>query len=582
MLIEVLLLNLDGFSMRPLTVELSDALVGGRIDKISQQSKSSITMSVRQPGKNFLLQISLNPQNPSARIISQPLENLPEPPAFCMLLRKKLESGRIAQIKQHELDRLIFIEVDTLGASNKIETTTLALELMGKYSNIILIENGIIVDALKKIGTNISRVRTVLPNQPYQLPPAQNKLDIFSTPIVDIVTRIKSEASLRLDKAIMNTCQGFGPVTTKEVIFTAGLKNTLQVEEVENFETLQTALIKIREACANPSPCFITDSNKKILAVSSFIISYLSVDNNTNSQQSVTLNTFDTISQMLETADSLIGSYVPPDKERFNKLVHNELKRATNKITVLQKELDEADNADKWRIYADNLLTYQYNFKDHADDEIEVIDIYSEDGNLLKIPLDRRVTIAANVQSFYKKYDKLKRSKAYITQQIQNCRDEINYLESVEHSLIASTTLSDINEIKMELIAGRYLKDERKKTATSKKAEPFIFKAEDGSEIIVGKNNYQNDRLRKGAAPDDVWLHTKDIPGSHVILKTGGLEPSEQTLIEAAKIAARFSQAQDSSNVPVDYTLCRYVKKPNGSKPGFVIFTNQHTLYVTP
>ena len=438
---------------------------------------------------------------------------------------------------------------------------TLAIELIGKYSNVILVENDIIIDALKKIGNNSSRVRTVLPNQPYQMPPAQDKLDLFKTPIEEIINKIKSFSDLRIDKAIMNTIQGFGPITTKEAVFLAD----------DDIEKLSKTLIDIRETCNNPTPCIVIDENKKILAISAFKIHYLTEGH---------LQTFDTISEMLEFADSLIGGYIPPDKERFGKLIRNELKRATNKIAVLEKELAEAENADDWRIRADNLLTYQYNLKDHADDEVSVVNIYSETGEMIKIPLDRRITIAANVQAFYKKYDKLKRSTQHINTQIEQCRDEIDYLETIEHSLTASTTLAEIDEIKSELIAGRYLKDGRKKTASSKKAQPFTFKSDDGTEILVGKNNYQNDRLRQTADPNDIWFHTKDIPGSHVILKCGGIAPTDETLITAAKIAAHFSKAQGSSKVPVDYVACRFVKKPSGSKPGFVIFTNQKTVYV--
>ena len=568
-------LNLDGFSMRPLTIELSDELVGGRIDKITQQSKTSIIFAVRQPGNNLLLQLSINPQNPSARLIKKPLENLPEPPTFCMVLRKRLEAGRIAAVRQYGLDRIIFIDVDTIGTENKIETLTLVVELIGKYSNIILLDNGLIVDALKKIGTNSSRVRTVLPNQNYQLPPEQDKLDIFNKSIEDVINRIKLDGDQRIDKALMNTCQGFGPLTTKEVIYNAGLPNNIKIANLDHadFESLANSLNEVKLACENPTPCYVVDDNNKILAVSAFKLNHLTTGK---------LKTFDTISEMLETADAVTGSYVPPDKERLSKLVRNELKRASNKITVLEKELAEAENADDWRIKADNLLTYQYELKDHADDEINVINIYSETGEKILIPLDKKITIAANVQAFYKKYDKCKRSIQYIKEQIQLCADEISYLETIEHSLTASTTLAEIDEIKAELISQRYIKEERKKTASSKKASPFIFHAADGSEILVGKNNYQNDRLRRNADNNDIWLHTKEIPGSHVILKTGGVEPSEETILTAAKIAAYFSKAQSSSNVPVDYTACRFVKKPSGAKPGFVIFTNQHTVYVTP
>ncbi len=567
-------MNLDGFSMRPLTIELSNSLVGGRIDKITQQSKTSICLQIRQPGENFLLQVSVNPQNPSAQLIKNSIENLPEPPTFCMVLRKNLEAGRIANIRQYEVDRVILIDVDTLN-SGKIETLTLIVELVGKYSNIILTSDGIIIDALKKIGTNNSRVRTVLPNQNYQLPPPQDKLDLFKTPIEDVINRIKSDDSLRIDKAVMNVCQGFGPVTVKEVIFNAGLSNDVKISELDaaDFDSLKTALIDVITACKSPTPCMIVSDDKKVLAISSFKLNMPLAGN---------LQTFNTISEMLEAANNLIGSYVPPDKEIFERLVRNELKRAKNKISVLEKELDQAENADDWRILADNLLTYQYNLKDHADDEINVINIYSETGESIKIPLDKKITITANVQAFYKKYDKLKRSSEYINEQIALCHEEINYLESIEHSLTASTTLAEIDEIKSELIAGRYLKESRKKSASSKKAKPFVFHTADGTEIIVGKNNYQNDKIRQSADPNDIWLHTKDIPGSHVILKTGGIEPNEETLLTAAKIAAYFSQYKDSSNVPVDYTACKFVKKPSGSKPGFVIFFNQHTIYVTP
>ena len=547
-------MNLDGFSMRPLTLELEKSLVGGRVDKITQQNKANLTLTIRQPGKTFLLRISLAPQNPSVHILSKSPENLPEPPTFCMVLRKNLEGGRIAAIRQHELDRIIFIDVDSIGAGGRIQTFTLAAELIGKYSNLILINDGQILDALKKIGSNSSRVRTVLPNQAYQMPPAQDKLDIFACNVEKIIERIKSDESARLDKAIMNSCQGFGPNTAKEVAYLAEQTN------------LADALIAIRE---NPTPCMIQDDAGKVLAISAVKLNHLRGN----------VRTFDTLSELLEVADELAGSYVPPDKERFAKLVNNELRRATNKISVLENELAAADNADDWRIRADNLSTYRYQFKDHADDSITVQNIY--DGNDISIPLDKKLTIAANVQAFYKKYDKLKRSTKFIAEQIKICREEIIYLESIAHSLTASTTLADIDEIRTELIAGGYLKDAKKRTALSKKPQPLKFISLDGTEILIGKNNAQNDRLTfKIAAPDDLWLHTKDITGSHVIIRSSNV--SDETLLLAAELAAHFSKAQNSSKVPVDYVQCKFVKKPSGAKPGFVVFTNQRTIYVTP
>ncbi len=545
-------MNLDGLSMRPLVFELKNLLIGGRIDKITQHNKVTFTFTIRQPGKTFLLKISVAPQNPAIYIAKNSLENLPEPPTFCMVLRKNLENGRISDIRQHQLDRIIFFDVDTIGIGGKIQTLTLSIELIGKYSNIILLDNEKIIDALKKIGTNSSRVRTILPNQIYQLPPAQNKFDIFSVNLDEIVK------NLQPDKSIMNFFQGFGPQTTQEIIFQSnsiGLKNSLK---------------KILQNINNPTPCII-ENNGKILAVSALNLNYL--DGNKK--------IFATISEMLEVADEIAGSYTPPDKEKFLKLVHNELKRATNKISVLENELVNAESADNFRIFADNLSTYRYQIQDHADDEVTVTNIYSEIGEKITIPLDKKVTINANVQNFYKKYDKLKRSTHHILQQIELCREEIIYLESVEHSLNSCESLAEIDEIKNELIIGGYFKENRKKTASSKKSEPFKFFAPDGTEILIGKNNSQNDRLTfKIAAPNDIWLHTKEITGSHVIIRCDGIVPSEETLIFAAKLAVKFSKSAGSSKVPVDYTFCKFVKKPSGAKPGFVIFTNQKTIYV--
>ena len=542
--------------MRPLVLELSRELVGGRIDKITQQSRASLAMTIRQPGRTLLVQLSINPQNPAIYIASRAAENLPEPPTFCMVLRKNLENGRIAAIRQLGLDRVIMIEIDTLG-SGGIETFTLTVELVGKYSNVILAKEGMIIDALKKIGTNSSRVRTVLPNQAYVPPPAQGKLDLFETPIEEISARIESDPSARLDKRLMNVCQGFGPLTAREAAFRA--------------EDVETTLLDLKNA--EPVPTLIVDANGKVTAISSLELKHVADGKRLQ---------FATMSEMLEAADRLIGSYVPPDKDVFNRLLKNELKRATNKIEVLKKELAESENAADWKILADNLLTYQYRIEDHAADEIEVENIYSESGKRIKIPLDRRLTVASNVQTLYKKYDKLKRGAKFIEEQIEKCAEEIAYLETIEHSLTTAATLADIDEIRAELTAGGYVKPNAKRAASSKKSQPIMLRAPDGTEILVGKNNVQNDRLRQSASPNDLWLHTKDIPGSHVILKCGDVFPSEETLIYAAKVAAHYSQARGSSNVPVDYVKCRALKKPSGSRPGFVVFVGQKTLFVTP
>ena len=292
---------------------------------------------------------------------------------------------------------------------------------------------------------------------------------------------------------------------------------------------------------------------------------------------------FPDMSKMLVRADSLIGSYSPPDKERFQKLVKNELRRAQNKREKLLTEAAEAKNADEFRKKADTLTTYQHQLADHQDDEVALPDVYSENGKHVSIALDRRLTVRQNIDDYYKKYSKLRRAEKLLAEQIAACEENIHYLKSIELSLISCTELSEIADIRAELIASGILRESQKKKAGEKTSKPFRFFAEDGAEILVGKNNSQNDRLTFHiASRDDLWLHAKDIPGSHVIIRTGGAAPNEQTLLLAASLAAYFSQASESSNVPVDYTYCRFVKKPSGAKPGFVIFTHQKTLTVTP
>lgn len=571
-------MSLDGISMHPLAIELDRAVAGGRIDRINQPSKQSIVMSLRLPGKNVLLHITINPQNPAMHLIDKAPENPPEPPMFCMVLRKHLETGRIAGVRQYGLDRLLMLDIDFLSAGGKIITKTLVVELMGKYSNIILVQEGIIIDALRKVGTNSSRVRTVLPGDAYVLPPQQDKLNLLETPIREAIAAIRTKGDMKLSKAILDTCLGFGPVTAKEAAYGAGLPASMAISQLNegDFASLENALQEITDSFREPcgTATIVIDKNNKPLATASFPLHYFSEE---------TALTFPTISEMLSRASSLTGSYQIPDKDRFRKLMKNELNRAENKVQKLRDDIAAADNAEEYRIKADNLMTYQYQFQDRVDAEVTVPNIYSETGESITIRMDQRLSVVENVQAYYKKYDKLKRGKELLEQQLQHCLDDIQYMSSIEASLESSTRLAEINDIKAELIASGILREKPKKHAAEKQSQPFKFTTPDGTQILVGKNNYQNDRLTfKTANPGDIWLHTQNIPGSHVILRCDGDEPAEDTLLLASYLAVHFSKAQGSSKVPVDYTRARFVKKPSGAKPGFVIFTNQTTLYVTP
>jgi len=571
-------MSLDGFSMHRLVRELSAALTGGRIDRVSQPNKQTMQIAIRQPGKNHLLTLSIHPRCP---ILYQPdaaLENPPEPPSFCMLLRKHLETGRIAAIRQHGLDRVIVLDVDFLAAGGRIVTKSLVAELMGKYSNLILVEDGQIIDALRRVGANSSRVRLVLPGNPYEPPPDQGKRNLLETPPEVLLSDLKQRGDRKLAAALSDVCQGFGPVSAREVAFGAGLAADLSVSALDDAD-LAAVASSLRETAAaleDPAapPCLVRDENGKLLAMAAFPLHYLG---------DATVETFPDMDHLAARAEKLLASFVPPDKERFQRLLKNELNRARGKAEKLREEAATAETAESVRIMADTLMTYQYQLRDHADASCELPNLYDPEGPALTISLDQRLTVQQNVQNYYRKYNKLKRAQSLLREQIDACAEEIRYLGSIEASLSASSTLAELGEIRDELIAGGWLREKVKKNRGEKPSQPFHFQGPDGIDIWVGKNNAQNDRLTfKQAQRDDIWLHTKDIPGSHVILRAPDGAPSDAAIELAAQLAAWFSQARGSSNVPVDYTPCRYVKKPSGAKPGFVIFTNQKTLYVTP
>ena len=568
-------MSLDGFSMSALVHELADALTGGRIDKINQPNKQSIVLGIRQPGQNLLFYINTNAGNPSAHLIETAPENPAEPPTFVMLLRKQLETGRIAAVRQEGRDRIIHLDIDVIAGGGRIVTRTLTLELIGKYSNIILHEDGIITEALRRIGENTSRVRTVYKGLPYVLPPAQEKCDLLTADTEDILARVRAEGEAKLFQALIGAVLGFGPVSAKEAAFLAGLTPNIPVAQLDDadFAALADALAELRTWMEKPAPSLRLDENGKVTAMAAFPLSAL---------PKTTLLSYPTVSALMIDADRRLGSYVIPDRERFRRLVRTELSRAREKYEKLGAEIAAAENAEEQKIAADNLMTYQYNYVDHADDAITVTNIYSETGEALTIPLDRRLSIIQNMQAYYKKYDKLKRAQKLLAVQQDACRANIRHLESIEASLDSSSRLAEIAEIQEELIASGYLHEKMPKKNKDRRAQPFSFTAPDGMTILVGKNNMQNDALTfRTAAPTDLWLHVRDIPGSHVILRTGGEAPSEETLHLAAQIAAHFSKARGSSTVPVDYTAIRFVKKPSGSVPGFVRFTHEKTLFVT-
>lgn len=498
-----------------------------------------------------------------------------------MVLRKQLEGGRIASISQYGLDRMLLIDIDTLGPKSIIITKTLVAELMGKYSNLILIQDGAIIEAFRRVGENSNRVRTVLPGQNYEVPPIQDKINILTTDTNLFIKRLKTYQEATLYQAIIASGLGFGPITAKEIIFLSEFNNDLLIKNMDeiDFSSLINVIdeLKLIYQERNFSPTLVLDKKRKIKAMAPFT---LHIFNN----KEFSTKTYTDINTLLEDSKNYTNSYYNlPEKDFYRKTIRNEINRLTKKEKILIEELAKAQKAEKYKIKADNLMTYQYQFKDHQDKEISVANIYDENYTPITIALDTKLTLIQNMQAYYKKYDKLKRSTDMLTIQINRCKKNREYALTIETAIEASTTIADIEDIKVEMIKAGFLPPENKKKPSLAPSKPFKFILPNGMFLFVGKNNYQNDKLTfKIAHSDDIWLHTKDIPGSHVIIDTKGDEVDENTLFLAAQIAGYFSKARGSSKIPVDYVECKYLKKPSGAKPGFVIFTNNKTLYVTP
>lgn len=572
-------MSMDGISLSVLVTELNNKLTGSRIDKIYQIDRYTVIFWARRPGENLCLLISANPDNPRVHLIKKAPENPTVPPAFCMLLRKHLEDGRISQIVQHSLDRIVEIHIDVREVQGLINTKTLVVELMGKHSNIILKHDTVIIDAIKRVGISISRFRQVFPGVEYLYPPGQDRINILTVPADSFLKTVFQTKTGIAAKAMVGTAIGMGPVTAKEILWRAGLPENITVDVMDDadLKSLSESVKSITSSLGISTPTVVVDENNLIKAVAAFPLEHLVMGHYTHHK-------FASMSEALEFASGLEGN---PDKVRkntLNKIITSEVLRLQRKEAALSEELNEANDADLMRKYGDLLMTNVYAISKGAI-EANLEDIYAENANgkNVVIKLNPCLTPLENAQDYYMKYSKLKRAQKIIQIQLEQCKQEKAYLEGILVSLDHVSSSLELTEIRQELAASGYIKETAKRRSNQPTpSTPLTLKIDDGVIILVGKNNWQNDFVTfKQAKPDDLWFHTQNIPGSHVILKAPETIASAY-LETAAQLAAYFSKARHSSNVPVDYTKRRYVKKPSGAKPGFVIYENQKTIYTTP
>lgn len=559
-------MSFDGLFTKAMTEELSGLLKGGRINKIHQPYKNETILVIRSGGQNHKLLLSAHPSYARMQITQESYDNPKEPPMFCMLMRKHLEGYVIENIYQTGLDRVVIFEVKGRNELGDISEKKLIVEIMGRHSNIILVdkEKNMVIDSIKHVSYAVNSYRAVLPGQVYKAPPAQEKADPFTATEEDILGRLDFNAG-KLDKQLVNQFSGVSPLFAKEAIYQAGLANR---------STLPKAFLHLiaRLAKREYSPTLVASGKKEAF----YMVPLLHLQGESR--------TFASLSEMLDRfyfgkAERDRVKQQGNDLERF---ITNEIEKNEKKITKLERTLKESEKSDQYQLYGE-LLTANLYQMEKGMKEIEVSNYYEEDGSNVTIPLDPQKTPSENAQKYFSRYQKAKNATGIVQEQIELAKTESAYFDTLLQQL-HSASPKDIEEIREELQEEGYLKQKQrkgmKKPANAKPQLESYFSS-DGDEIFVGKNNKQNDYLtNKFARRDEIWLHTKDIPGSHVVIRNEN--PSSQTIKEAGILAAYFSKAKDSSSVPVDYTKVRHVKKPSGAKPGFVIYDNQQTIYVTP
>lgn len=573
----------DAIVVNSLARELNEMLEGTKIDKVYQPEKDEVCLKIRSGKDNYKLVLSASPSHPRVYIADNyEKQNPKKAPVFCMTLRKHIQSGVIAGVVQVGFERIIRIAIDSYDELREKTRKYLYVEIMGKHSNIILVHDteNRILDSIKRVPPSVSRLRQILPGMAYELPPVQDKINpMANIDRQELIDRIRS-CDMQIFKAIYSNILGLSPTVAREICYRLDIDKSMSSLEIGDGEidriikeiNLMFGKLELGQAYPN---MIIDQKRDKIVEFSSIKL---------NQYEDLTEINFDRVSQAIE------SYYISKDiKDRINqrasamkKSLQIKLDRVNNKIKKQNQELLESEKADDYRVKGELLTSYIYMVQKGME-EVELDNFY-DNNSKIRVSLNKNLTPSENAQRYFKKYNKMKNASEEISKQIKINLEESEYLENSLLAIENCDNDKDLKEIREELIREGYIKSYRMPKKDIKPNTQYLkYMSSGGNLIMVGKNNKQNDYLTLRLADnEDLWFHTKNIPGSHVVLKCAGKKVLDEEILEAATLAAYYSKAKMSANVPVDYTIKKHVKKPSGAKPGMVIYETNKTAYVTP
>ncbi|BBU36067.1 hypothetical protein VEIS1202513_05880 [Veillonella sp. S12025-13] len=563
-------MNLDGLTMSVLAKELNARLQTGQIQKLYQIDKTTLLFKIRALNEDQSLVITVGAT--PAMYLSKPIQDLPkEPSSLCMFLRKHIEGSRIVKVEQINGDRIMCIQTDKLEMDGSITSTFIYVELMGKYSNCIFVQDGVILESLIHVSPLMNRERSISPKLHYELPPNANRVSLMDFDYDEIKNLLTSFGDGTVQQSIRAIFNGFGKPLLDEVLLTSNLSCNEIISDLipTQVDALAKALyeLKIKLNESNGLLTLINDNNKK--AHATFILQNYKV-----------LKEYSTISEALEESIHNTKSIHTADKE-LEKILTAAIKKEEVRHQKIKDELDDTNKMDTYKLYGD-ILMINAHLQVQYEPSIQLPNLLSEDGELLTIPLKPNLTIVENGQWYYKLYTKLKNRMVSGEYQLNASTTKLEYLKSILYSISLATTRESLEEIRKECMDAGIIKKSKKPLSYKLGKSNYIHLTIDEGEIFIGRNNQQNEYLtHRFAKPTDIWFHTQDIQGSHLILRLN-VEPDDMILSKVAQYAAYFSKARETSKVPVDYTYIKNIKKPPGSPLGFVIFNTHQTMIVEP